>query len=85
MWSYPDFVNQSVAANQLKDYEARGVMYGKVAYNVICLLRTCYLQKLSVRFVNRWKSQLSSHVQIQFRLFLQSSFDSAIRVLLVSQ
>jgi alpha 1,2-mannosyltransferase len=28
MWSYPDFVNQGVAAVQLADYQARGVMYG---------------------------------------------------------
>ncbi|KAI8575755.1 hypothetical protein K450DRAFT_180342 [Umbelopsis ramanniana AG] len=37
MWSYPDFVNQSVAANQLQDYQARGVMYGgSLSYRHMC-------------------------------------------------
>jgi alpha 1,2-mannosyltransferase len=29
MWSYPEFVDQTVAADQLMDYQARGVMYGR--------------------------------------------------------
>jgi alpha 1,2-mannosyltransferase len=37
MWSYPDFVDESVATEQLADYQSRGVMYGTVAQTYMLL------------------------------------------------
>ncbi|KAG2172464.1 hypothetical protein INT44_006637 [Umbelopsis vinacea] len=57
MWSYPDFVNQSVAANQLKDYDARGVMYGTTARNVeVSAIGICADSTLAFFTITLWFS-----------------------------